>query len=55
MEYAVQVIKVSENLVQADANVRASKTAWILRCFPKPNTISLRDYRLILCIPDVRH
>ena len=50
MEYDVQDIKVSENLVQAEAKARVQKTAWILRCFPKPKTISLRDYQLILCM-----
>ena len=43
MEYAVQDIKVSENLVQAEANARASKLD--LRCFPKPIKISLRPYQ----------
>ena len=54
MEYAVQDIKVSENLVQAIASARAPKN-WILRCFSKPSTISLRDYQLGLRDYDFMH
>ena len=53
MEHAVQDIKVSENLVQAIG--RESSKSWILRCFPKPNTISLRDYQLNLCMLEFLH
>ena len=50
MEYALQAImSVSQNLAQAEANAKALKTG-ILLCFLKPNTISLRDYQLILCV-----
>ena len=45
MEYVVQAFKV---LVHAEANVRAKN--WIFCCFPNPNTISLCDYQLILCM-----
>ena len=34
---------------------RESSKNWILRCFPKPNTISLRDYELILCMLEFLH
>ena len=36
-------------MAQAEANAKALKTG-ILPCFLKPNTISLRDYQLILCM-----
>ena len=42
MEYAVQAIMYK-------ANAKALKTEF-LPCFLKPNTISLRDYQLILCM-----
>ena len=45
MVYAVQAFKVLKNLIPAEANARAQKTG-----FPNPNTISLRDYQLILCM-----
>ena len=48
MEYAVQDIKVSENLVQAEANARSPKTGFYAGFLT--NTISLRDYQLILCV-----
>ena len=54
MEYAVQDIKVSENLVQVEANARTPKK-WILHCFPKRNVISLRDYQLILSMLEFLH
>ena len=44
MEYELQATKVSENLAHAGAN---SKN-FIFRCFPNPNTISFRDYQLVL-------
>ena len=50
MEYTVQDIKVSENLMLAEANPTN-----ILRCFAKPNMISLRDYELILCMIKFLH
>ena len=34
---------------------RGSSKNWILRWFPKPNTISLRDYQLILCMVEFLH
>ena len=46
MEYVVQAFKVLKNLVHAEANARAQKTGF----FPNSNTISLRDYQLILCM-----
>ena len=51
MEYVVQAFKVLKNLVHAEANARAQKN-WIFCRFPNPNpnTISLRDYQLILCM-----
>ena len=57
MEYAVQDIKVSENLVQAEANARAPKTGFypVLLSRIRPNRISLRDYQLILYMPEFLH
>ena len=49
MEYVVQAFKVLKNLVHAEANARAQKPGFFCR-FPNPNTISLRDYQLILCM-----
>ena len=49
MEYVVQAFKVLKNLVHAEANARAQKN-WIFCRFPNPNTISSRDYQLILCM-----
>ena len=49
MEYVVQAFKVLKNLVHAEANARAQKTGLFCR-FPNPNTISLRDYQLTLCM-----
>ena len=49
MEYVVQAFKVFKNLVHAEANARAKKTGFFCR-FPNPNTISLHDYQLILCM-----
>ena len=49
MKYAVQAFKVLKNLVQAEANARAQKN-WIFCRFTNLNTISLRDYQLILCM-----
>ena len=49
MEYVVQAFKVIKNLVHAEANARAQKN-WIFRRFSYPNTISMRDYQLILCV-----
>ena len=49
MEYVVQAFKVFKDLVHAEANARAQKTGFFCR-FPNPNTISLRDYQLILCM-----
>ena len=46
MDYAVQDIKVSENLVLAKQTRELQK----LYFTPKPNTTSLRDYQLILCM-----
>ena len=34
---------------------RKSYKNWILRCFPELNTISLRDYQLILCMVEFLH
>ena len=34
----------------AGRNKRESSKNWTLRCFPKPNTTSLRDYQLILSV-----
>ena len=48
MEYVVQAFKVLKNLVHAEANARAQKTGFCR--FRNPNTISLRDYQLILCM-----
>ena len=48
MEYAVQDIKVSENLVQAEENARSPKTGFYAGFLT--NTISLRNYQLILCL-----
>ena len=48
MEYAVQAFKVLKNLVHAEANARAQKLDFCR--FPNPNTISLRDYQLTLCM-----
>ena len=50
MEYVVQAFKVLKNLVHAEANARAQKTGFFV-----PNTISLRDYQLILCMFGVLH
>ena len=55
MEYVVQAFKVLKNLVHAEANAEAQKTAWIFRCFPNPNTVSLRGYQLILCMLGFMH
>ena len=46
MEYVVQAFKVLKNLVHAEANARAQRACR----FPNPNTNSLRDYLLILCM-----
>ena len=54
MEYVVQAFKVLKNLVHAEANARAQKN-WIFRRFPNQNTISLRDYELILCMLGFLH
>ena len=48
MDYVVQAFKVLKNLVHAEANAKAQKTGFFR--FPNPNTISLRDYQLVLCI-----
>ena len=53
MKYAVQDIKVSENLVQAEANKRAPKTGFYAGFLT--NTTSLRDYQLILCMIEFLH
>ena len=45
MEYVVQTFTVLKNLVHVKANWIKN---WIFRCFPNPNTNSLRDYQLIL-------
>ena len=37
-------------MFDAGRNRRESSKNWILTLFPKPNTISLRDYQLILCM-----
>ena len=49
MEYVVQAFKVLKKLVHAEANARAPKTGFFV-AFLTPNTISLRDYQLILCM-----
>ena len=50
MEYVVLTFKVLKNLVHAEPNARAHKTGFFCRFpNPNPNTISLRDYQLILC------
>ena len=54
MEYVVQALKVLKTLVHAEANARAQKN-WIFCRFPYPNTISLRDYQLILCMFGFKH
>ena len=48
MEYVVQAFKFLKNLVHAEANARAQKLDFCH--FPNPNTISLHDYQLILCM-----
>ena len=48
MEYVVQAFKVLKNLVHAEANARAQKTGFFVSS--NPNTISLRNYQLILCM-----
>ena len=50
MEYVVQAFKVLKNLVHAEANARAKKMDFHRFPNPNPNTISLRDYQLILCM-----
>ena len=45
MDYAVQAIEVLKNLVHAEANAKGLKKCFF-RCFPNPNTNSLRDYQL---------
>ena len=49
MEYVVQAFKVMKNFVHVAANARAQKTGFFCH-FPNPNTISLHDYQLILCM-----
>ena len=49
MEYVVQACKVLKNLVHAHEETRELKKLIFCR-FPNPNTISLRDYQLILCM-----
>ena len=49
MEYVVQACKVLKNLVHIEKNARVQKTGFFV-AFLTPNTISLRDYQLILCI-----
>ena len=51
MEYVVQVVKVLKNLVHAEANARAQKTGFFVALLTQTSdTISLRDYQLILCM-----
>ena len=50
MEYAVQDIKVSENLVQAEVNARASKTGFYAVFLSRIRFLCMRDYQLILCM-----
>ena len=54
MEYVVQAFKVLNNLVHAEANMRGHKTGFFT-AFLNPNTISLRDYQLILCMLGFLH
>ena len=49
VENVLQAFKVSKKFVYAEAK-RESFKNWIFRRFPIPNTISVRDYHLILCI-----
>ena len=49
MEYDVQDIKNLEKFGIGRGKRESSKN-WNLRRFPKPNTISLRDYQMTLCI-----
>ena len=50
MKYVVQAFKVLKNLVHAEAKARAQKTGFFVAFLTHANTISLRDYQLILCM-----
>ena len=50
MEYVVQAIKVSKNLMQAEANTSGQKLN-----FTPISVRFLRDYQLILCMLEFLH
>ena len=54
MEYVVQAFKVLKNSGTRWGKRESSKN-WIFCRFPNPNTISLRDYQLILCMIGFLH
>ena len=54
MEYVVQPLKISRNLVHAETNARSPKTGFYAASY-NSNSISLRDYRLILCMLGCLH